>query len=191
MNCGDSLLCVWQLGNCRQCLQFYFAVSKGYLWGRDNSNMPTEESLATLWPIIGLWMQGLKIDIIISHSNFVRFKVWWIYLLLFNLVLSISHVMAISCSIKRAYCAQPCSTFFQLDITKVFRCWINKKLSYISQNLLRKNNHILGGTFYRNTILWNNLREKLLFWRKVTQNLLCKVSKFKVSIPLLLERCSN
>ena len=54
---------------------------------------------------------------------------------------------------KRAYCTQPCSTFFQLDITKVFRCWINKKLSYISQNLLRKNNHILGKTFYRNTIL--------------------------------------
>ena len=167
MNCGDSLLCVWQLGNCRQCLQFYFAVSKGYLWGRDNSNMPTEESLATLWPIIiGLWMQGLKIDIIISHSNFVRFKVWWINLLLFNLVISISHVMAISCSIKRAYCTRPCSTFFQLDITKVFRCWINKKLSYISQNLLRKNNHILGGTFYRNTILWNNSRENFYFEEK-------------------------
>ena len=31
---------------------------------------------------------------------------------------------------------------FQLDITKLFQCWISKKLPYISENLLGKNNHI-------------------------------------------------
>ena len=99
-----------------------------------------EESIATLYCLYQSSLNvTLKIDIIISgnKSGNEHFSCHGHFMFYY----------------KRAYCTQPCWTFFQLDITKVFRCWINKKLSYISQNLLRKNNHILGETFYRNTIL--------------------------------------
>ena len=90
----------------------------------------------------------LEIDFALSYLPVVLFALVFSCLdISFNLKNLHYPEQNISCSSKRAYCTKPCSTFFQLDITKLFQCWINKKLSYISQNLLRKNNHISGEHF--------------------------------------------